>query len=122
MQLNGLEVHTYNRSGLYSQLEEKFGLEPGIIPPAVKLCLNFSAWEFIFSQQAQDPGGDKEEAVTDPDLDSTEYVLGKNWRDFIPVIKVRGEQSRNILCNVDRRLIFPPASLSSATDWCRPAC
>ena len=28
-------------------------------------------------------------AAQDEDLDSTEYVLGKNWRDFIPVIKVR---------------------------------
>ena len=97
VQLNGLEVHTYNRSGLYSQLEEKFGLEPGIIPAAVRLCRNFSARELMFSQQAQpDPGPDREEAGTDPDLDSTEYVLGKNWRDFIPVIKVRRELTGNI--------------------------
>ena len=48
VQLNGLEVHTYNRSGLYSQLEEKFGLEPGIIPPAVKLSLKFSARELKY--------------------------------------------------------------------------
>ena len=50
----------------------------------------------MFSQQAQDQGTDREEAGADPDLDSTEYVLGKNWRDFIPVIKVRREQNRNI--------------------------
>ena len=43
----------------------------------------------MFAQEAQQPEADREEAVADPDLDSTEYVLGKNWRDFIPVIKVR---------------------------------
>ena len=32
VQLNGFELHTYNRSSLYKDLEEKFGLEPGIIP------------------------------------------------------------------------------------------
>ena len=40
--------------------------------------------------QEDDPGGagDKEADPADPDMDSTEYVLGKNWRDLIPVIKV----------------------------------
>ena len=31
VQLYGFELHTYNRSYLYKDLEEKFGLEPGII-------------------------------------------------------------------------------------------
>lgn len=30
--LNGFELHVYNRSDVYSQLERVFGLEPGIIP------------------------------------------------------------------------------------------
>ena len=42
----------------------------------------------MFSQQAREQAAAREEAGADPDLDSTEYVLGKNWRDFIPVIKV----------------------------------
>ena len=53
------ELHTYNRSGLNTHLEEKFGLELGIVP------------------QEDDPGGagDKEADTADPDMDSTEYVL-----------------------------------------------
>ena len=77
VQFNGFELHTYNRSGLYRTLEEKFGLEPGIIP------------------QEEDSGGGQDSGAkdglaveVDPDMDSTEYVLGKNWRDLIPVIKV----------------------------------
>ena len=37
-----------------------------------------------------DPGGEevKEAASADPGMDSTEYILGKDWRDLIPVIKV----------------------------------
>ena len=73
VQLNGFELHVYNRSGLYKDLEEKFGLEPGIIP-----------------SEEDDPGGGTEDdnREDDPDIDSTEYVLGKDWRDLIPVIKV----------------------------------
>ena len=72
VQLNGFELHIYNRSGLYKDLEEKFGLEPGIIP-----------------QDEDDPGGgDLQEESPDPAMDSTEYILGKGWRDLIPVIKV----------------------------------
>ena len=32
VQLYGFELHVYNRSHLYKDLEEKFGLEPGILP------------------------------------------------------------------------------------------
>ena len=79
VQLNGFELHTYNRSGLYRDLEEKFGLEPGIMP------------ENKDDNQDNTFGGDGIEEEADPDMDSTEYVLGKNWRDLIPVIKVRNK-------------------------------
>lgn len=82
VQFYGFELHTYNRSNLYRDLEEKFGLEPGILPQ-------------------NDPGDEKEEededsikeVAADPDMDSTEYVLGKGWRDLIPVIKVTEEDN-----------------------------
>merc|ERR1712020_565618 len=32
VQLNGFELHTYNRSYVYRDLEKKFGLEPGLLP------------------------------------------------------------------------------------------
>ena len=45
-----------------------------------------------------DPGGEgqKEAQSTDPEMDSTEYVLGKDWRDLIPVIKVQNFSYRTI--------------------------
>ena len=56
----------------------------------------------MFSQQAREQAAAREEAGADPDLDSTEYVLGKNWRDFIPVIKVSRDNLIEIfLCNVE---------------------
>ena len=104
VQLYGFELHTYNRSGLYTHLEEKFGLEPGIVP------------------QEDDPGGagDKEADTADPDMDSTEYVLGKNWRDLIPVIKVGWVLIfvENGFHNLMSRLTSPLASSSSATVCC----
>lgn len=30
--LNGFELHTYNRTGLYSNLEKLFGVEPNLFP------------------------------------------------------------------------------------------
>ena len=51
------------RSGLYRDLEQKFGLEPGIIP----------------EDDVPNVGEDEmKEVVADDDMDSTEYVLGKN--------------------------------------------
>ena len=76
VQFNGFELHTYNRSNLYKDLEEKFGLEPGILPQ-----------DDDHGAKDEEEGSIKEVTV-DPDMDSTEYVLGKGWRDLIPVIKV----------------------------------
>ena len=105
VQLNGFELHTYNRSNLYKDLEEKFGLEPGILP-----------------QDEDDPGGKKDEegsikeVTVDPDMDSTEYVLGKGWRDLIPVIKVgRRIECEKYLDVFLNRLIFPLESLYLVT-------
>ena len=100
----GFELHTNNRSGLYTHLEEKFGLELGIV------------------SQEDNPGGagDKEADTADPDMDSTEYVLGKNWRDLIPVIKVGWVLIfvENGFHNLMSRLTSPLASSSSATVCC----
>ena len=104
----GFELRTYNRSGLYTHLEEKFGLEPGIVP------------------QEDNPGGagDKEADTADPDMDSTEYVLGKNWRDLIPVIKVGWilvfveNDFHKFMSRLTSRLV----SSSSATVCCQRHC
>lgn len=45
--LNGLELHIYNRSQLYSDLERKFGLKPSVLVPVsplhLKVCNFFSS-------------------------------------------------------------------------------
>ena len=64
-------IHT-----IYKDLEEKFGLEPGILPQ-----------DDDHGEKDEEEGSIKEVTV-DPDMDSTENVLGKGWRDLIPVIKV----------------------------------
>ena len=69
VQLNGFELHVYNRSHLYQNLEKTFGLEPGILPEADEK-----------ESTTQDESGNQ--------IDTSEYILGKNWRDLIPVIKV----------------------------------
>ena len=54
------------RSHLYAHLEEQFGLEPGVLPPE--------------EMEELDPGGGGE---------GNGDSLGKDWRDLIPVIKVK---------------------------------
>ena len=65
VQLNGFELHTYNRSHVYRDLEKKFGLEPGLLP-----------------------GEDDEEEVEEKEDEGGGASLGTDWRDLIPVIKV----------------------------------
>jgi hypothetical protein len=62
VQLNGFELHTYNRSAVYRDLERKFGLEPGLLP------------------------GDEDEGEQEDEGGGG--ALGTDWRDLIPVIKV----------------------------------
>ena len=56
----------------------------GLVKYAVKHKIKFKKYK------QDDPGGGdgKELEASDLEMDSTEYVLGKNWRDLIPVIKV----------------------------------
>ena len=65
VQLNGFELHTYNRSHVYRDLEKKFGLEPGLLP-----------------------GKDDEEEVGEKEDEGGGASLSTDWRDLIPVIKV----------------------------------
>ena len=86
-------IHT-----IYKDLEEKFGLEPGILPQ-----------DDDHGEKDEEEGSIKEVTV-DPDMDSTEYVLGKGWRDLIPVIKVGWMWLVAVLSvseHIFNRLIFP---------------
>lgn len=79
MQLNGLELHVYNRSNLYARLESLFGLEPEVLGP----------------QEGTGPtaatGADEQE------LKKGEALAG--WRDLVPVVKVDVSTGRLVFGN-----------------------
>ncbi|XP_058048403.1 bridge-like lipid transfer protein family member 1 isoform X7 [Ahaetulla prasina] len=75
--VNDYEFHVYNRSYLYAQLQELFGLEPTIIPPKTK------------DEKARENGQEQ----THTNLDSVKakgdsHDPSSSWRSLIPVIKV----------------------------------
>ena len=76
LQLNGFELHIYNRTSTYKELEKKFGIFTGS----------------MFNVEETDDETDninKEAASKDSGTESSSnYLLGKNWRDLIPVVKV----------------------------------
>lgn len=89
--LNGLELHIYNRSHLYSELERLFGLD-SLIMNATKHYSDDNNGE---NQKNPSPSSSpaKSPAVV-PTEDSEQQsgwgarILGRAWRDLIPVIKV----------------------------------
>lgn len=74
--LNGLELHVYNRSQLYSRLEKLFGLGSNIFPDDLD----------------EIKGGGNQIKKTEDDRVETrqrpEAAMARTWRDLIPVIKV----------------------------------
>ncbi|KAK9502019.1 hypothetical protein O3M35_012630 [Rhynocoris fuscipes] len=90
--LNGFELHVYNRSDVYSQLERVFGLEPGIIPPSDSKNEGTKNQDEIELSSRRQPGAGS---------------LGKSWRDLIPVIKFDLSSGRVVFGN---RLV--PTTLS----------
>ena len=63
VELNGLKLHVYNRSQVYSQLETFFGLESLLIPDSNK------------------------ENKKENERDSHDMSFWTSWRDLVPVIK-----------------------------------
>ncbi|KAJ2953969.1 hypothetical protein O0L34_g1610 [Tuta absoluta] len=107
--LNGFELHVYNRSDLYAELERTFGLEAcmrggggggaggGDPPPGAERAMN-DANEKRRRRRAQ------EAAVT-------EAALARTWRDLIPVIKADVCSARVVFGN---RLV--PTTLSVSVE------
>lgn len=74
IQLNGFELHIYNRTSTYKELEKKFGIFTGL----------FSHDHDNFDE----PPESKDHSSTANQASSSNFLLGKNWRDLIPVVKV----------------------------------
>ena len=78
VQLNGLELHTYNRTSVYRELGKTFGYE------STYFDLGGGGGKGNgYEDGASGSGGDDDENSS-----SSSYILGKKWRDLIPVIKV----------------------------------
>ncbi|XP_063925143.1 bridge-like lipid transfer protein family member 1 isoform X3 [Zophobas morio] len=90
--LNGFELHVYNRSQLYSNLERTFGLPANIIPN-----YDVKASENVTQSESQS-------SVRKP---RPEAAMARTWRDLIPVIKCDVSSSRLVFGN---RLV--PTTLS----------
>ena len=77
IQLNGFELHFYNRTSTYKELEKKFGIFTGVF--------NHNDT----SEDAAATSKDKDQTNSGSNTESSSnYLLGKNWRDLIPVVKV----------------------------------
>ncbi|XP_075785952.1 bridge-like lipid transfer protein family member 1 isoform X10 [Pelodiscus sinensis] len=81
--VNDFEFHVYNRSALYGQLQELFGLDPTIIPPKKE------------DEKAQENG----RHTTHSNLESVKVKTesqdpSSSWRSLIPVIKVNVSTGR----------------------------
>ncbi|XP_032080339.1 transmembrane protein KIAA1109 homolog isoform X11 [Thamnophis elegans] len=81
--VNDFEFHVYNRSYLYAQLQELFGLEPTIIPPKTK------------DEKPRENG--QEQSHTNLDsvkAKSDSSDPSSSWRSLIPIIKVNVSTGR----------------------------
>ena len=81
--LNGFELHTYNRSDLYSKLERTFGLKPSILIPTDTLSADEIA---KMKEQAMNYENQRiDQKIKKP---RPEAMTATTWRDLIPVIKI----------------------------------
>lgn len=91
--LNGFELHIYNRSELYSEVEKAFGLKPSILIPTE----NLSAEEIAkIKEQALNLENQKKSKLKKK---RPEAMNARTWRDLIPVIKVDISSGRFVFGN-----------------------
>lgn len=71
LELNGPELHIYNRSQLYSKLEKIFGLE-----------------QVLMSGGGKTGKSDEEDVAEVAQTQAKDMSFWQDWRDLIPVIKI----------------------------------
>lgn len=83
--LNSFELHIYNRSQLYAEVEKAFGLKPQILIPTSTL----SAEELAkMKEQSINLENQKISRKINLKKNRPEAMNARTWRDLIPVIKV----------------------------------
>ncbi|XP_067623128.1 bridge-like lipid transfer protein family member 1 isoform X11 [Eurosta solidaginis] len=83
VQLNGFELHIYNRSDLYDQLEKTFGLKPSLLIPTDNLSSEERSKLKEHTMNMENARQSKRESVK-----NSEAMKATTWRDLIPVIKM----------------------------------
>ncbi|XP_064107529.1 bridge-like lipid transfer protein family member 1 [Macrobrachium nipponense] len=86
LELNGPELHIYNRSQLYGRLEKLFGLEQQV----------FGSNNGKVSSGKNDEEIEQEKVATNQTRDMTFW---QDWRDLIPVIKIDLNMARFVFGN-----------------------
>jgi hypothetical protein len=81
--LNGFELHIYNRSELYSEVEKAFGVKSSLLIPTE----NMSAEE-IAKIKEQALNLENQKMSKSMKKKRPEAMNARTWRDLIPVIKV----------------------------------
>ena len=97
IQLNGFELHFYNQTSTYKELEKKFGIFTGVFNH------NEPSEEEKLSKDQTNSGSNTES--------SSNYLLGKNWRDLIPVVKVNNDFFLHNTCHFNLTVYFQNWSL-----------
>lgn len=83
--LNSCELHIYNRSDLYSEVEKAFGLKPSVLIPTQTM----SAEELAkLKEQALNLENQKISKTINLKKKRPEAMNARTWRDLIPVIKL----------------------------------
>lgn len=82
LELNGPELHIYNRSELYARLEKAFGLEN-------QLGVGKGAKE----------EDEEEEEQQHPPRQARDMSFWQDWRDLIPVIKIELNMASCLACS-----------------------
>ncbi|XP_037958120.1 transmembrane protein KIAA1109 homolog isoform X2 [Teleopsis dalmanni] len=83
VQLNGFELHIYNRSDLYDQLERTFGLKPSLLIPTDSLSSEERNKLREHTMNLENTRKSKRDSVK-----HSEAMKATTWRDLIPVIKI----------------------------------
>ncbi|XP_075153250.1 transmembrane protein KIAA1109 homolog tweek isoform X3 [Haematobia irritans] len=83
VQLNGFELHIYNRSQLYDELERTFGLKPSVLIPTDSLSTEERVKLKEHTMNMENARQSKRESVK-----HSEAMKATTWRDLIPVIKI----------------------------------
>lgn len=95
--LNGFELHIYNRSELYANMEKTFGMKPSMFIPTDVFSVEEEA---AIREHLDDEDNQRATAdIVRAEKPRPEAMEARTWRDLIPVIKVDITSGRFVFGN-----------------------